>query len=617
MPPRQQPRVGRVAAFAGFLRLECLLEPGFDSGPEKAEQAPRIRRPQGSTVRTDGRVTDQMQALACPRAGYIEQATDLMAILAGLVQFNEAVDGVVLEVRPAPDRTDYLPLVSVLAGDVGPAEYRSLAPARRSPEPVQQHVIELQALGAVHGHHLQTCRAVIRDTFEIKLRLQLGYIVQRSRNLEFSENIEVAIHVPHAARIVKDCRSAELQPGTLNTVAQRRRARDTAQGLDDRHRPIQCPARFVRKRLQAMLVVQEFPDRTFRVACDESMQVVPVPAHPGGTQQGQPCKTVTGMNHGARERQQVDDLRQVGQAVDIDGLVVDSCGPESRQQRGQLGAPPHQHGHVILRIRGKRLAYDPATLLGFPIRIGTEQRIDLAVAFHRQSGHRFRIGHGAPGRIILRRKYLGEYRVEPVDEKLPRTEVLPQYEPFQRQHSDARILCQQELGDLRVSEPVDRLHRIADAKQGAAVIGLPAPRQCFQHPVLSERRVLHLIDQDMPQLVVQEQCDISRGFGRAQRLIGSDRYFDEIGQLMRAEQLLQLGDGHGQQAKQGKQHGPLRVAVPGRRQGTDLVNQSQQLWMTGRGFDDVVKRFFLAIVARRETVVYIDALTPATSRREQ
>ena len=39
-----------------------------------------------------------------------------MAILAGLVQFNEAVDGVVLEVRPAPDRTDYLPLVSVLAG---------------------------------------------------------------------------------------------------------------------------------------------------------------------------------------------------------------------------------------------------------------------------------------------------------------------------------------------------------------------------------------------------------------------------------------------------------------------------------------------------------------------
>ena len=87
---------------------------------------------------------------------------------------------------------------------------------------------------------------------------------------------------------------------------------------------------------------------------------------------------------------------------------------------------------------------------------------------------------------------------------------------------------QQELPDLGVAETVDRLHRIADTKERTAVAGLPAARQRFKHPVLRAGRVLHLVDKDMTNLVIEQQRDVARRVGTSEGRAGCKCDFDVI-----------------------------------------------------------------------------------------
>ena len=247
--------------------------------------------------------------------------------------------------------------------------------------------------------------------------------------------------------------------------------------------------------------------------------------------------------------QHVDDLRQVGQPVDVHRLVVDAGGAQQRQQCGELCAAANEHHHVVVGVLVERFADDAAALLRFVRRVGTEQRVNTAIALGVERGNRLRVRHRAARRVVRRRQHLREHRVEPVHEELAGTEVAAQHQGLEVNAADARALRKQELRDLGVAEAVDRLHGVADAEQGAAVARLPAPGQRFEHAVLGARRILHLVDEQVPDLVVEEQCDIAGTLGRTQRRAGCQRDLDEVGQALRAEQAGQFGDRVRQQAE--------------------------------------------------------------------
>ena len=63
---------------------------------------------------------------------------------------------------------------------------------------------------------------------------------------------------------------------------------------------------------------------------------------------------------------------------------------------------------------------------------------------------------------------------------------------------------------LGVAEAVDRLHRIADREQRAAVAGLPAGGQPAQELELRERRVLELVDQQVIDACVEREQQVGR-----------------------------------------------------------------------------------------------------------
>ncbi len=280
------------------------------------------------------------------------------------------------------------------------------------------------------------------------------------------------------------------------------------------------------------------------------------------------------MNHRAGQGQHVDDFRQVGQPVDVHRLVVDARRAQQRQQCGELGASANEHCHVVVGVPLQRLPDDPAALFGFACRIRGEQRVDPAISVGIQSGHRFRIGNGAAHRVVRRWQDLGEHGVEPVNEELAGAKVPAQHQSLEFHAADTCALCQQELGDLRIAEAVDRLHGIADTKQRAAIARLPAPGQRFEHAVLGPRRVLHLVDEQVPHLVVEEQRDIPGALGGTEGRAGGQGDLDEVRQPLCAEQSSQFGDRRWQQAEQRKQYRPLLVAVRGRRQGPDTVQQA-------------------------------------------
>ncbi len=106
------------------------------------------------------------------------------------------------------------------------------------------------------------------------------------------------------------------------------------------------------------------------------------------------------MYDGARQGQQVDDLGQIRQAVDVDGLVVDTCRSQLWQQCGKLGSAPYEYGHVFIRVPCKSLLNKPAAFIGLAFGVGAEYGVDLALTFRGQRRYRFRVGHGTPNRIV-------------------------------------------------------------------------------------------------------------------------------------------------------------------------------------------------------------------------
>ena len=91
-------------------------------------------------------------------------------------------------------------------------------------------------------------------------------------------------------------------------------------------------------------------------------------------------------------------------------------------------------------------------------------------------------------------------------------EVAPQAQRRQRHARRCRrARAAQEQSDLGVAEAIDRLHRVADHEQRAAVARLPAGGERLEQLELRERGVLELIDQDVPQVEARRAAPRSVG----------------------------------------------------------------------------------------------------------
>ena len=158
------------------------------------------------------------------------------------------------------------------------------------------------------------------------------------------------------------------------------------------------------------------------------MQVGPVEPDPRCTQQREPRDPVAAVHERARQREQFDDFGQVREPVDFDGLVADTLLPQLRQEFGQLGAAPDQHGHAVAGIGGERVANDLAAAAGLDVPGTAEQRVHATLPETVQCfrGGRFRVRDGAAGRVVVRRHDLRKHRVEPPDEPGARAKVAPQ-----------------------------------------------------------------------------------------------------------------------------------------------------------------------------------------------
>src|SRR5439155_27145020 len=95
--------------------------------------------------------------------------------------------------------------------------------------------------------------------------------------------------------------------------------------------------------------------------------------------------------------------------------------------------------------------------------------------------------------IGLARQDVRERGVVPVDEAGLRSEIRGEREALELHGAEALFPRLEEERDLRLAEAVDRLHRVADEEERAAVAFLPARGEAAQELVLRPGGVLVFI----------------------------------------------------------------------------------------------------------------------------
>ena len=145
-----------------------------------------------------------------------------------------------------------------------------------------------------------------------------------------------------------------------------------------------------------------------------------------------------------------------------------------------------------------------------------------------------------------------------------RTEIHRERQRCERHTADAINACAQIQPHVGLAKTIDRLHRIADHKQSAAIIPLPAGGKPRQQLELRQRGILKLIHQQMAYAVVERQRQVSGRIILTQREQGGLRHRSEIGLAALAKNECEIGGGERQQGDQRFDDLPLRIAVGGR-----------------------------------------------------
>ena len=146
--------------------------------------------------------------------------------------------------------------------------------------------------------------------------------------------------------------------------------------------------------------------------------------------------------------------------------------------------------------------------------------------------------------------------------------------------ADARV---EEIAHLGLAEPVDRLHRIADGEQRAAVAVIPAGRQPADELELRPRRVLELVDEDVRDAQVRREQQLFRRVGVAERGQRAQRRLAEVRLAGAREHELQLRRERRQQRERCRDERPRVLAIARRRQRAHGVQRVREARHLGRG----------------------------------
>src|SRR5262249_53767583 len=125
----------------------------------------------------------------------------------------------------------------------------------------------------------------------------------------------------------------------------------------------------------------------------------------------------------------------------------------------------------------------------------------------------------ARGDLIDARKDARERLVDPLDDCRRGAEVAFEHERLEPNVTDAALLRLEEQRQVRIAEAVDRLHRIADQEQRAAVAALPAAGQKLEQSDLRLRRVLELVDEQVLDSPVEREQKLGRRLDSAERAL--------------------------------------------------------------------------------------------------
>ena len=225
---RQASASARASGRAGRALRELPLEVRRQHGPEESEQAGGLRAYQhGPCIYfLHLRAADQVQASTRARRGDISEPPKLERLAVGLELAHPALERVgralALGAVCAARKHD-----AALAGsgrDRGPVEQRPVAAARVALQVGQDDHVELQALGAMDGHHLHAgiLAADRRRHDALDCRLDLRHLrTAACHALEPVERAEEQFRVCEIRGIVNRRGTVEREPGRLQPAAER------------------------------------------------------------------------------------------------------------------------------------------------------------------------------------------------------------------------------------------------------------------------------------------------------------------------------------------------------------------------------------------------------------
>ncbi len=237
------------------------------------------------------------------------------------------------------------------------------------------------------------------------------------------------------------------------------------------------------------------------------------------------------------------------------------------------------------RLAARSLPDDRNDLLRFLL------AVVAAVPGHGGAGKRWlvrrsgKVRHGARCLVFLRGEHARERLVEPLHEAFLRAAVGAELDRLELHRPEPGVLGLQEERHFGFAEAVDRLHRVADEEQRAAVTLLPAGSQLGEELELRERGVLELVDQDVRDLLVEREQQVARVVDRAERLERAVSELGEVSLAALAEQHLEVRDGGLEKREDRFQRLPLPVVVFRRRhvaEGEKRLAQARDARQLGR-----------------------------------
>ena len=194
------------------------------------------------------------------------------------------------------------------------------------------------------------------------------------------------------------------------------------------------------------------------------------------------------MNQRSRQRHEILHDRPVTQLFDLNCLKVHAGGRESKCDGIDVRACRNENRNPAVARLLQRIAHDGDHLRRLDVLIGVDEPVDVHAAASVCDRRRARtVLNGALLRIVTRGQHCGERVVDPLNDGLHRAEVGFQPQRLQPQIAQPVLLQVDEQSDLGLAETIDRLHRVADAEQRAAVAIGPAAGQSFQQIELTER----------------------------------------------------------------------------------------------------------------------------------